>query len=328
MRTLIAHLAADVRHNGRGQIIVIFALALVVMIAMGGLILDGGAAFAHRREAQNAADLAALSGANAYLSTIDQAVVVASAAAVAAAKSTAAQNGYTDGSGGTTVDVSVDTSNGAAITVDISAAHGNNFATIVGMSTWTVSTTASARTGFPSGAQGAAPFIFNVDVFQSPSGKPNPQYSNPASPFSFGDGNGDVPNNPDDIAWTCYGTCSNVNTSLVRSMIDGSAPVDVDLDPSIDFRQYIGQHNNGNHTSLYENVNTYLSNVDVPVAIVDPNGNFVGWATFHVISADQNTKNIRGYFIQSFQNARLTISACALNDCPRYVGSYVLKLVD
>ena len=75
-------------------------------------------------------------------------------------------------------------------------------------------------------------------------------------------------------------------------------------------------------------MNTYLHDVDVPVAIVDPNGNFAGWATFHVVSADQNTKNIRGYFIQAFQNARLTISACAANDCPRYVGSYVLKLVN
>ena len=47
----------------RGQIIVIFALALVAMIAMVGLILDGGAAFAHRRDEQTASDLAALAGA-------------------------------------------------------------------------------------------------------------------------------------------------------------------------------------------------------------------------------------------------------------------------
>jgi hypothetical protein len=36
------------RRHERGQIIVIFALALIAMIAMVGLILDGGAAFAHR----------------------------------------------------------------------------------------------------------------------------------------------------------------------------------------------------------------------------------------------------------------------------------------
>ena len=52
-----------------GQIIVIFALGLVAMIAMVGLVLDGGSTFAQRRGQQNAADLAALAGANQYLLT-------------------------------------------------------------------------------------------------------------------------------------------------------------------------------------------------------------------------------------------------------------------
>jgi hypothetical protein len=51
---------------------------------------------------------------------------------------------------------------------------------------------------------------------------------------------------------------------------------------------------------------------------LDANGNFVGWATFHVVSANKSTKAIVGYFKDSFQSARLTISACALNDCPRF----------
>jgi hypothetical protein len=46
------------------------------------------------------------------------------------------------------------------------------------------------------------------------------------------------------------------------------------------------------------------------------------------VSADASAKSIRGYFKTEFQSARLTISACALNDCPRYLGSYVLKLVE
>jgi len=60
------------RRHERGQIIVIFALALIAMIAMVGLILDGGAAFAHRRDEQTASDLAALAGANAFLVNYDQ----------------------------------------------------------------------------------------------------------------------------------------------------------------------------------------------------------------------------------------------------------------
>ena len=55
-----------------GQIIVIFALGLVAMIAMVGLVLDGGSTFAQRRGQQNAADLAAMAGANQYLLTGDE----------------------------------------------------------------------------------------------------------------------------------------------------------------------------------------------------------------------------------------------------------------
>ena len=73
------------RRDQRGQIIVIFALALIAMIAMVGLILDGGAAFAHRRDEQTASDLAALAGANAFLVNYDQ-PLTRDAAAVAAAR--------------------------------------------------------------------------------------------------------------------------------------------------------------------------------------------------------------------------------------------------
>jgi hypothetical protein len=66
----------------------------------------------------------------------------------------------------------------------------------------------------------------------------------------------------------------------------------------------------------------------MPVAVVDNNGNFMGWAMFHVSSADQSSKHIRGYFLSSFISARLRVSSCAANACPRYLGSYVLKLSD
>ena len=39
----------------------------------------------------------------------------------------------------------------------------------------------------------------------------------------------------------------------------------------------------------------------MPVAVVDDSGNFMGWAMFHVISADAGTdKHIRGYFLSAF----------------------------
>ena len=56
--------------------LVLFTLALVAIIAMVGLILDGGGAFAQRRGQQNAADLAALAGADALLNGRSQAQAI------------------------------------------------------------------------------------------------------------------------------------------------------------------------------------------------------------------------------------------------------------
>ncbi len=169
-----------------GQILVIFGVALVVIVAMVGLILDGGSAFAQRRSQQNASDLAAMAGANAYMLTND------SATAVNAAKASAAGNGWTDGSDDVTVDVTIDTTNGAEVTVLVGAPHHNNFGSIVGIDTMDVATTATALAGFPDTAEGAAPMIFSIDAFNT-NGTPKAAYGNPGAPFHFGETNGDVP---------------------------------------------------------------------------------------------------------------------------------------
>lgn len=301
----------------RGQIIVIFALALVAIVAMVGLVLDGGSAFAQRREEQNAADLAALTGANVYLLTGDQ------TASTAAARANAATNGFTHGTNGTTVEVLYDFTNGAAVRVNVSSPHRNNFASVVGMPTWAVSTTAKAITGIPDTVSGAAPMIFSVDAFGS-NGQPLPQYGNPNSPYPFGDTNNDAPDTPGDFAWTNYGT-GNVNTNQVRNIIEGSLVIS----KTIDFGEYIGQHNNGNHTALYSDVQDNLAGTDVPVPIVDANGNFQGWATLHIVSATGgSSKDINGYFVSSFLSAQLTVGGCSGGTCPRFFGTYVLNLID
>lgn len=311
------------RERESGQIIVIFALALVALIAMVGLVLDGGSTFAQRRAQQNAADLAALGAANQYLLTYDK------AAAQAKGEAVAAQNGFDIATAGVTVNL-VWSSNDTVVRVNIGAAHRNNFASVVGMSTWQVSTTAAVNVGIPDTTIGGAPFIFNSRAFTDPGGMPLPKYNDPNAPFSFGDGNGDVPNDPDDIAWTCYGTCGNVDSATVRAMINGTSPVSVTLDPTVDFTQYIGQQNNGNHSTLYGEVQDYLAGEDVAVPIVDDNGLFQGWATFHVTSTNQGDKKLIGYFQSPFDQATaLKVVGCSGN-CPkpRYFGTYVLKLID
>lgn len=300
------------RRRPDGQILVIFALSLVVLISMTGLALDGGSAFSQRRDQQSAADLAALAGANDYLLNNVEGDAVARAQAIAAS------NGYTDGVDGTVVDVVVDTSNGIAITVSIDKPHRNSFLAIVGMASWPVSTEAQALAGFPDSAAGASPFIFPISAFEDDG---TPKYQ---TATSFGEVNGDIPVGELDLAWTNFGT-GNLDTQEVGDIIDGT----LEINKTLAYGEYIGQQNNGNHTQLFQDVNTYLSGLDLPVAIVDASGNFMGWATFHVISADAGSdKHVNGYFVSSFDSARLTVSSCAANACPRYLGSYVLKLTD
>ena len=52
--------------NEKGQSLIIIALIMVALIAMLAFALDGGNTYFQRRNAQNAADAAALAGANAY----------------------------------------------------------------------------------------------------------------------------------------------------------------------------------------------------------------------------------------------------------------------
>ena len=186
----------------RGQLLVLFALASVALIAMLGLVLDGGATYAQRRTQQNGADLAALAGANAWLLDTGDSVSKAAAADVAA-RAVATQNGYTAGTDGTVVNVTpVIYGAGQAVTVDIAARHHNAFGSIVGLSSWEVAVTATAVVGPAGRPRGVAPFIFHNQVFVQGTGEIQPQYGDPLHPFTFGETNGDVPAGPNDLAWT------------------------------------------------------------------------------------------------------------------------------
>lgn len=311
------------RAHERGQIVVIFAIALIALLAMVGLVLDGGSAYAQRRDQQNAADLAALAGANDYL------LNSSSTAAFARARAVAGQNGYIDGTGGVTVNVSLTTSNGARVQVDVTAPHANTFARVIpGQESWQVSTTATAKTGIPDTVAGAAPFIFSIEAFGT-NGQPLSPYGNPASPFAFG-GCGDTPANATELSWTNYGT-GNLNSDEVEEIIAGTLVIN----KTLLFGEYIGQHNQGCKTDLYKTTSDQRHAVDpdllgqqVPVPVVDTNGRFQGWATFHVSSVDKGSKEIIGYFVSPFLSEQLTVGTCAAGSCPRYLGSWSLGLVN
>ena len=142
------------RRGERGQVLVVFSLALVAIVAMTGLVLDGGDTFVRRRDQQNAADLAAMAAGYAYMMNGSS-----TAAAAGAAWSTAAANGYQNLSNGVAIQVTFDppAPNGRHITVTISKPHQNNFSGIVGLSSWDVTTTATVGVGWANGVMGAMP---------------------------------------------------------------------------------------------------------------------------------------------------------------------------
>lgn len=315
----------------KGQIIVIFSLALVAIVAMVGLVLDGGSAFALRRSTQNAADVAAFAAANDLIANQGSANWQATALSVAAV------NGYTDGVDG--VDVTVTCRNcpgqpvetaymGVQVTVKIVAPHHNNFASVMGMSTWDVAAEATSKTGWPNTANGPGPFIVSINAFDPNTGVPTScTVTNPCDLMHPSD---DTPAEPDEFTWTDfhYDTpCDdpgNVNDNELQDYLDNQATFSVTLE----FGCYIAQHNNGIMNNIVDRLRD-LAPITFPVPIVDEEGKYVGWATFKVTSATPNGSNgfIAGYFESGNQNQQLDVVSPGFGNSV-FGGSPVLKLIN
>ncbi len=331
----VASRRAAPREREGGQILVIFALALIVIVGMVGLILDTGSAFAQRRGEQNAADLAAIAGANAYMNTSGP-VADRVAAAQAAAILSASRNGYTDGVNGAVVPTPSVTllQSGAHVHVSITAPHANTFSRVYGANSWDVSVEAAAITGTIDTAVGAAPWTMSILAFNA-DGSPKYHKDNP---HDFGETNGDYPSSETDIAWTDFNGNNNANSNEIRTIIDGSNVVTATFNAG----QYLGQHNDGNHTTLFQDVDQHRVGETLPVPIVGPGpckapqqantgGCFVGWALFYIISADSGSdKHIRGYFTDKFVQQPLNVGACPeapTSPCGEIVAGSIDNLV-
>ncbi|HXG39869.1 MAG TPA: pilus assembly protein TadG-related protein [Candidatus Limnocylindrales bacterium] len=312
----------------RGQSLVIFTLSLVVLIAIVGLVLDGGSAFAQRRDQQNAADLAALAGATAYLNTPGDATVK-QAAADAAARSVAAANGY-GGTGSTaTVAVSFQTIlGGANVRVEIGKPHPNNFVGLLGMPSWGIGVHAVAQaSGSPNAATGPLPVLFNEDAFAPPNG-PCDERARSCPDVVFQEplpGSEDVPQDATQFNWTIFCTANgspcNANSDGVRDLINGfgrSTVVTLDMD--------IGPLNAGSHTTLFAAMEQHIGKY-FPVPVVNDEGEMVGWAYFKLTGVEgASEKVIRGYFVSPINATALTVVG---NSTPSLAtGAYVVKLID
>jgi Flp pilus assembly protein TadG len=304
----------DVRApHERGQILVLFSLSLVAIIAMVGLVLDGGSAFAQRREEQNAADVAALAAANDLMANQGSSNWQATALAMTA------KNGYTHGVDGTTVSVTCvncpgqplnSAVSGVQVTVTITAPHQNNFATIVGMSTWDVTTTATSKTGWNDTAHGPGPFIVSKNAFDPVTGVP--VTCTEAAPCDLLHPVDDTPTEATEFTWTDFGwdhpqDCTdvdNVSNDDLQDYLEGRA----DFTVTLTFGCYIAQHNDGVMNNVVEAIHD-LAPITFPVPIVDEAGNYVGWASFVTTDAisDGRYGYISGYFESGAQNEQLDV---------------------
>ena len=318
----------DPSHRGeRGQIIIVFVLAIFVIVGVVGIVLDGGAAYAQRRGEQGVSDLSSMAGATAYLNTPGGAVAKA-AAADAAARSIATLNGYTQGVNGTALNVNVATFYaGANVRVDITGKHKNNFASVLGMPTWDVSVTAAAlASDLPNGAIGAMPLLFNAEAFP---GAICDETAGPCQPEVYqqpGHGNEDVPQDATQFNWTIFcqasGNPCNANSNGVRDIINGGGESD-----TIYLNDDIGPLNAGSHTTLFSALQSHTGGV-FPVPIVNDEGEMVGWAYFKLLSVEgASEKVIRGYFVSPVNAGQLVISPTG-GDAELLTGVYILHLVD
>jgi Flp pilus assembly protein TadG len=299
------------RGSERGQMLVIFALALVALIGMTGLIIDGGDTMLQRRDQQNVADAAAMAAGYASVNGLSP---------TTAGQTVAAANGYVDGQDGTTVTVTVGLS---SITVDVSRPHRNYFSGLMGFASWGVAATAAVQAGTPNGTYGAMPIIFNEKAFADPLNKI------PGAPATFdepGVGSEDVPQTDDAFNWTVYCTADgnpcNANSSLVNDLIqsEGTTRV-VTL-----FDDDIGPLNAGVHTTLFDSLADKVPG-EFPVAIVNDAGVIVGWAWFHLSgSVGGATKQISGYFRDEFNAPPMVITPGG--GAGSLYGAYVVKLID
>jgi Flp pilus assembly protein TadG len=301
MRTTMTSPATSGRRSReRGQVLVIFALALTAIVAMTGLVIDGGSTFVQRRDQQNVADAAAMAAGYAYGMTLT------TGAATTAAQNIAASNGYTNGANGVTVTVSNSAANpGWYFTAVVSRPHYNSFSRLLGMPSWGVTTTATVLTGWTNGAIGAMPIEFNQKAFAANhNGTDEATYQEPDP------GSQDIPIDADKFNWTMYCDNCNADSATVAGIIDAGG-----LSAEADLSWKLTPLNAGSHATLYDALAEHLGE-SFPVPIVDDNGNMIGWASFHITgSVGGSTKTITGYFESPVNRKNLRIVQNGIDGC-------------
>ena len=173
---------ADRRRGARGQVLALFVGGMVLVFLVAGLIIDGGTAFLNRRDGQNSADVAAMAGtkqlADYYVKKEPLRVyetIATSAKAngcTASCKWTATYVGSRRNGGSFSELGPVKAGDGAppsgalGVKVDVTRRPSTYFLGVIGQSTWTIDTTATAISGKPSSAPAAQ--LLPIAMWQIP----------------------------------------------------------------------------------------------------------------------------------------------------------------
>jgi len=162
----------------RGQILVLFTVMLTALLLITALVIDGGNAFVNRRDAQNAADIAAMAATKRLADYYTQSTAfTASNNAYSIIATRMTQNGCTSastctwtahyvgaragasfpnlgvvGQSDTTVPGAVSGAKALGVKVDVTRNAATYFLGMIGQSSWTIKTTATAVSGQPAAA--------------------------------------------------------------------------------------------------------------------------------------------------------------------------------
>jgi Flp pilus assembly protein TadG len=279
----------DNPRKATGQVLVLFVLGLVAMLAMLGLIIDGGYAFAQQRGAQNGTDSAATAGAlvlaqNLPARAVGQPLPKSDGDVFTAVNTAATSNGlasvtayYTDLNGanlGTTVGSGAIPAGAWGVAASGTRTFNTFFANVVGISGITAATSATAVSGYVenAGAGNVLPIAIPLDIiFCLNNGdvqtvQPStiwPLNQHLVLPICKGNASGNV-------GWLDWNPPSGGTSELVQAILHPSNPA-IDI-PSW---QFITSTGNVNSSSVEDAINKYAGQVVlIPFfdnACADPN---------------------------------------------------------
>lgn len=328
-------------NSRRGQIVPLFALMLVAMLGVAGLVVDIGGAWGQDRTQQKVADTAALAGATRVANGALRAEVIQAAIDFAVANGFAAsevsvnipptQGAYAPGGSLSGPLSSNDCSTAAArpcwVEVVVNRPHQNSFAGVLGMPTFGVTSRGVAVAGIANAVtNGIAPIMFNYRAVQSSTSgstkvycSPQQSHCSPATTF---------PLTVTQFNWTTFCTSNancNVNAADAKDIINGGG-----IQTVVELGMYLGPHNNGNPNSVCKALkDLYPTGADLPVAINDDNGKLVGFWVWHfdpTLTDCTGITDISGSFVEDITDTLpLTISA---GGAAATFGQYVVRLVE